>query len=49
MTTFRVFMAGNGYIDIDAASPDAARKQAREIYPSAILTKVKVVKEKADA
>lgn len=49
MTTFRVFMAGNGYIDIEAARPELARKEASALYPGCRVTKIKVVKEKANA
>lgn len=49
MTTFRVFMDGAGHVDIDAEHPDLARKQATALYPGCRITKIKVVKEKADA
>lgn len=50
-TLFRVHFAGSiaGPIDVTADTPEAARKAACEKFPGAIVSKVKVVKERADA
>lgn len=42
-------MDGAGHVDIDAERPDLARKQVVEKHPGCRITKIKVLKEKADA
>lgn len=49
MTTFRVFMDGAGHVDIEAERPDIARKQVAEKHPGCRITKIKVLKENANA
>lgn len=49
MTKFRVFMDGNGYVDIEAERPELARKEAVALYPGCRITKIKRLKERANA
>lgn len=46
MTTFRVHF-GSDHIDVSADNPEQARKIAAKSSP-AVITKVKVLKEKAE-
>jgi len=46
--TFRVHFADGSTLDVDAENPTVARKQATALRP-VIISKVKVVKERADA
>lgn len=49
MTRFRIHTLSDGTLEVTAATPDLARKEAKARLPEgAVITKIKVVKEKAD-
>lgn len=48
-TLFRVHFTDGQHYDTHADKPDDARAAARGKFPGAIITKIKVVKERADA
>lgn len=44
-TMFRVHFEPNNTTDVEAPSPDAARRFCRNFYPGIIITKVKQLRE----
>lgn len=48
MTAFRIHFTDGSTLDVDAETPDQARKKAKEVRDT-LIKKVKVVKEQADA
>ena len=49
VTTFRVHIVGSASVDVDAATPQQAAEIIRQRDPAALISKIKRVKEKADA
>ena len=47
--TFRVHIVGSPSVDVDATTPQAAAETIRQRDPAALISKIKRVKEKADA